>query len=65
VGASAWLGAPQIATLTALGEPSSLRLWLADPASHGGAVAGFSSCQVIREGPYSSGAAVGSFSSAC
>jgi hypothetical protein len=51
VGSSAWLGALQIATLTAIGEPSSLQLWLADPASHGGAVAGFSSCQGDSGGP--------------
>jgi Trypsin len=59
VGSSAWFGALQTATLTAIGEPSSLQLWLADHASHGGAVARFSSCQGDSGGPYSSGAAVG------
>jgi secreted trypsin-like serine protease len=51
VGFSAGLGALQTATLTAVGEPSSLQLWLADPASHGGAVAGVSSCQGDSGGP--------------
>ena len=50
-GFSAGLGALQTATLTAIGEPSSLQLWLADPASHGGAVAGVSSCQGDSGGP--------------
>jgi hypothetical protein len=51
VGSSTGLGALQTATLIAIGEPSSLQLWLADPASHGGAVAGVSSCQGDSGGP--------------
>jgi hypothetical protein len=51
VGFSAGLGVLQSATLTAIGEPSSLQLWLADPASHGGVVAGVSSCQGDSGGP--------------
>jgi hypothetical protein len=50
-GSSAGLGALQTATLTAVGEPSSLQLRLADPASHGGAVAGLGSCQGDSGGP--------------
>jgi hypothetical protein len=41
----------QTATLTAIGEPSSLQLRLADPASHGGAAAGLGSCQGDSGGP--------------
>jgi secreted trypsin-like serine protease len=44
-------GALQTATLTAIGEPSSLQLRLADPSSHGGAVAGLGSCQGDSGGP--------------
>jgi secreted trypsin-like serine protease len=50
-GSSAGLGMLQTATLTAIGEPSSLQLRLADPASHGGAVAGLGSCQGDSGGP--------------
>jgi Trypsin len=50
-GSSAGLGVLQTAILTAIGEPSSLQLWLADPASHGGAVAGLGSCQGDSGGP--------------
>jgi Trypsin len=50
-GSSAGLGALQTATLTAIGEPSSLQLRLADPASHGGAVAGLGSCRGDSGGP--------------
>jgi Trypsin len=50
-GPSAGLGALQTATLTAIGEPSSLQLRLADPASHGGAVAGLGSCRGDSGGP--------------
>jgi secreted trypsin-like serine protease len=50
-GSSAGLGALQTATLIAVGEPSSLQLRLADPASHGGAVAGLGSCQGDSGGP--------------
>jgi Trypsin len=50
-GSSAGLGALQTATLTAIGEPSSLQLRLADPASHGGVVAGRGSCQGDSGGP--------------
>jgi Trypsin len=50
-GSSAELGALQSATLTAIGEPSSLQLRLADPASHGGAVAGLGTCQGDSGGP--------------
>jgi hypothetical protein len=50
-GSSAGLGALQTATLTAIGEPSSLQLRLADPASHGGALAGLGSCQGDSGGP--------------
>jgi hypothetical protein len=48
---SAGLGALQTATLIAIGEPSSLQLRLADPASHGGAVAGLGSCRGDSGGP--------------
>jgi hypothetical protein len=50
-GSSAGLGALQTATLTAIGEPSSLQLRLADPASRGGAVAGLGSCHGDSGGP--------------
>ncbi len=50
-GSSAGLGALQTATLSVIGEPSSLQLRLADPASHGGAVAGLGSCQGDSGGP--------------
>jgi Trypsin len=50
-GSSAGLGAPQTATLTAIGEPSTLQLRLADPASHGGTVAGLGSCKGDSGGP--------------
>jgi hypothetical protein len=50
-GSSAGLGALQTATLTTIGEPSSLQLRLADPASHGGAVAGLGSCRGDSGGP--------------
>jgi hypothetical protein len=50
-GSSVGLGALRTATLTAIGEPSSLQLRLADPASHGGAVAGLGSCQGDSGGP--------------
>jgi len=48
---SAGLGALQTATLSVIGEPSSLQLRLADPASHDGAVAGLGSCQGDSGGP--------------
>jgi secreted trypsin-like serine protease len=50
-GTSAGLGALQTATLSVIGEPSSLQLRLADPASHGGAVAGLGSCRGDSGGP--------------
>ena len=50
-GSSAGLGALQTATLSVIGEPSSLQLRLADPASHGGAVAGLGSCRGDSGGP--------------
>jgi secreted trypsin-like serine protease len=50
-GSSARFGELQTATLTAIGEPSSLQLRLADPASHGGAVAGLGSCRGDSGGP--------------
>jgi secreted trypsin-like serine protease len=50
-GCPAELGALQSATLTAIGEPSSLQLRLVDPASHGGTVAGLGSCRGDSGGP--------------
>jgi hypothetical protein len=50
-GSSAGPGTPHTATLMAVGEPSSLQLRLADPASRGGAVAGLGSCDGDSGGP--------------
>jgi secreted trypsin-like serine protease len=50
-GWSAGLGTLQTATLVVIGEPSSLQLRLADPASQGGAVAGLGSCDGDSGGP--------------
>jgi hypothetical protein len=50
-GSSAGPGTLQTATLTAVGEPSSLQLRLVDPASGGGPVAGLGSCYGDSGGP--------------
>lgn len=50
-GSSARVGTLQTATLIAVGEPSSLQLRLADPASQDGAVAGLGSCYGDSGGP--------------
>ena len=50
-GSLAGLGTLQTATLIAVGEPSSLQLRLADPASRGGAVLGVGSCDGDSGGP--------------
>jgi secreted trypsin-like serine protease len=50
-GSFAGLGTLRVATLVAAGEPSSLQLRLADPASRGGAVPGLGSCFGDSGGP--------------
>ncbi len=50
-GSSAGLGTLQAAILTAIGEPSSLQLRLADPVSRSGTVAGLGSCDGDSGGP--------------
>jgi secreted trypsin-like serine protease len=50
-GSHTGLGTLQTATLAAVGEPSSLQLRLADPASQGGAVPGIGSCDGDSGGP--------------